>query len=209
MPTDHEEADSDHTVSAAAQCGARLILTHHLMEGWMMDRRMDVPPQQRQLYYFRRLSHLPQEWNQVFGPGGAVLDTDGTEELDQRLHRVAGVDIIGPLRGEERRRSGAWGWMNGSASFSSHQDSPIHGGPQRRSPPATTSRLQTHNQCHHLQKTGRSLGLKAEQRKHTRTHNNLLMHFLLLQGDKYKVASITKWYKKTGKVYTHVGLGSC
>lgn len=42
-------------------------------------------------------AHLPQEGNQVLGPGRAVLDTDCTEELNQGLHRVTGMDVIGPL----------------------------------------------------------------------------------------------------------------
>lgn len=42
-------------------------------------------------------AHLPQERNQVLGPGWAVLDTDCTEELNQQLHRVTGMDVIRPL----------------------------------------------------------------------------------------------------------------
>lgn len=52
------------------------------------------------------LAHLPQEGNQVLGPGRAVLDTDCTEELHQGLHRVTGMDVIGPLvwKQDDKRR---------------------------------------------------------------------------------------------------------
>lgn len=46
-------------------------------------------------------SHLPHEGNQVLGPGWAVLDTDSTEELNEGLHGVTGVDVIGPLVGKQ------------------------------------------------------------------------------------------------------------
>lgn len=42
-------------------------------------------------------AHLPQEGNQVLGPGWIILDTDCTEELNQGLHRVTGMDVVGPL----------------------------------------------------------------------------------------------------------------
>lgn len=53
-----------------------------------------------------RPAYLPQEGNQVLGPGRAVLDADGTEELDKGLHRVAGVDVIGPLVWEQHDEKG-------------------------------------------------------------------------------------------------------
>jgi len=46
---------------------------------------------------------LPHEGDQVLGPGGVVLHADRAEELHQGLHRVAGVDVIGPLQRERER----------------------------------------------------------------------------------------------------------
>lgn len=42
-------------------------------------------------------AHLPKQGHHLLGPGGCVLDTHGAEQLHQRLHGVARVDVIGSL----------------------------------------------------------------------------------------------------------------
>ena len=42
-------------------------------------------------------AHLAQQGHRLLGPGGHVLDTHGAEQLHQRLHGAARVDVIRPL----------------------------------------------------------------------------------------------------------------
>lgn len=117
-------------------------------------------------------AHLPQEGNQVLGPGGTVLHTDCAEELNQGLHWVTGMDIVGPLvwkQVETKREKKGWkGWIKSKVRLLQHKITdchnslPIHAALRRLSPLVTTSLLQRRNPSPHLQRTGRSLGLRAQ-----------------------------------------------